>query len=162
ECFLRLSFFNALMEMKSLRMKTTTPTKAGVQPTLRANLTPGVTCPHPSLNCPTSLLSHVRTSRLHVRTVLPETIRPGGAMECVNTPSELRHGRRGRDGGGSGGGGGDGGRGGGGLIFVRGCGNVQTGCRNRVEAEIVSGKITGDGRFIDVETITIGVCPTMR
>ncbi|TGZ54133.1 Uncharacterized protein DBV15_00259 [Temnothorax longispinosus] len=29
ECFLRLSFFNALMEMKSLRMKTTDPDKGG-------------------------------------------------------------------------------------------------------------------------------------
>ncbi|KYN22876.1 hypothetical protein ALC57_04659 [Trachymyrmex cornetzi] len=56
ECFLRLSFFNALMEMKSLRMKTTDPDKGGF------------------------------TSDCLKRTyVLPETIRPSSATECVNT-----------------------------------------------------------------------------
>jgi len=42
-------------------------------------------------------------------------------------------------------------------VHLRGCRVMGIG-----EAEIVSGKITGDGRFIDVETITIGVRPTMR
>ncbi|KYN35672.1 hypothetical protein ALC56_09970 [Trachymyrmex septentrionalis] len=115
ECFLRLSFFNALMEMKSLRMKTTDPDKGGTvvvrRRAIRAVRFDELTG--------TSLLSHVHVSRTYV---LPETIRPSSATECVNTRGpkvwslslslsvrEVTRVHGGRKGGGGGSGGGDGG-----------------------------------------------------
>ncbi|KYM87218.1 hypothetical protein ALC53_03630 [Atta colombica] len=80
ECFLRLSFFNALMEMKSLRMKTTDPDKGGIT----NNNVKAVQCQDGGgeATSDTGLLSHVHVSRIYV---LPETIRPSSATECVNT-----------------------------------------------------------------------------
>ncbi|EGI63673.1 hypothetical protein G5I_07910 [Acromyrmex echinatior] len=175
ECFLRLSFFNALMEMKSLRMKTTDPDKGGITNYDNVKATQRQDGDGEAMS-DTRLLSHVHVSRTYV---LPETIRPSSATECVNTRGpgvwslsryEVTRVHGGRKGGGGGGGGDDGGRPASILrnnleiwtISRRNAVSICTGVAGRRVAEIVSGKITGDGRFIDVETITIGVCPTMR